>query len=308
MSRRTLGLPMKQLPASIWTLTVGVVVTLIALWAGSHSRFFPEQASVQAPLVDNFFNLMFMIAVALFLLVAGTIIFFAIQFRQRPGDEEDGVPLEGDFALEAYWTLIPAVIVIVLGIYSVEVFTEMGGFAAGGGGNHLLMSHHQHHEMKNHEMKTQLVSDDMAENTPEFQAEYGLGGAGKPDVTVTVTGMQYAWIFNYPEGITAGELHIPVNKSVQLNIKAADVIHSFWVPQFRLKQDAIPGHDTELRFTATKVGDYPVVCAELCGGYHGAMRTRVYVHTQEEYDQWLKENQFAQNPDLSGAVAVNSED
>ncbi len=296
---------MKQLPASIWTLTVGVVVTLIALWAGKNNWFFPEQASVQAPLVDNFFNLMFMIAVALFLLVGGTIIFFTIRFRQRPGDEGDGVPLEGDFALEAYWTLIPAVIVIVLGIYSVEVFTQMGGFApGGGGGNHLFMSHHPHHEMK-----TQFVSDEMngmTENAPEFKAEYGLGGTEKPDVTVTVTGMQYAWIFNYPEGITAGELHIPVNKSVQLNIKAADVIHSFWVPQFRLKQDAIPGHDTELRFTATKVGDYPIVCAELCGGYHGAMRTRVYVHTQAEYEQWLAENQFAQNPDLAGAVAVNA--
>lgn len=293
---------MKQLPASIWTLTVGVLVTLIALWAGSHNGFFPEQASVQAPLVDNFFNLMFMIAVALFLLVAGTIIFFMIYYRQRPGDEGDGVPLEGDFALEAYWTLIPAVLVIVLGIYSVEVFTEMGGFAPGGGGNHLFMSHHQHHEMK-----TQLVSDGMAEPAPEFKAEYGFGGVEPADVTVTVTGMQYAWIFNYPEGVTAGELHIPVDKSVQLNIKAADVIHSFWVPQFRLKQDAIPGHDTELRFTASKVGDYPVVCAELCGGYHGAMRTRVYVHTQAEYDQWLAENLVAQNPDLSGAVAVNSE-
>ncbi|MEN9216580.1 MAG: cytochrome c oxidase subunit II [Gloeomargarita sp. HHBFW_bins_162] len=294
---------MKQLPASIWTLTVGILVTLIAVWVGNNSHFFPEQASVQAPLVDNFFNLMLMIATALFLLVAGTIIFFAIQFRQRPGDEGDGVPLEGDFSLEAYWTLIPAVIVIVLGIYSVEVFTEMGGFAAGGGGgNHLLMSHHHHHEMK-----AQLVSDEMSEPTPEFEAKYGLGGAGKPDVIVTVTGMQYAWIFNYPEGITAGELHIPVNKSVQLNIKAADVIHSFWVPQFRLKQDAIPGQDTELRFTATKVGDYPIVCAELCGGYHGAMRTRVYVHTQEEYDQWLAENLVAQNPDLSKTVAVHTE-
>ncbi|MEN9215248.1 MAG: cytochrome c oxidase subunit II [Gloeomargarita sp. DG02_4_bins_56] len=295
---------MKQLPASIWTLTVGILVTLIALWAGNQNLFFPEQASVQAPLVDHFFNLMFMIAVALFLLVAGTIIFFAVQYRQRPGDEGDGVPLEGDFSLEAYWTLIPAVIVIVLGVYSVQVFTEMGGFAAGGGGgNHLLMSHgHQPHQP----MPAQLVSDDGAEPAPAFKAEYGLGGSERPDVTVTVTGMQYAWIFNYPEGITAGELHIPVNKSVQLNIKATDVIHSFWVPQFRLKQDAIPGHDTELRFTATKVGDYPVVCAELCGGYHGAMRTRVYVHTQEEYDRWLAENQFAQHPDLSKAVAVHA--
>ncbi|MCS7032212.1 MAG: hypothetical protein NZL92_11895 [Gloeomargarita sp. SKYG116] len=136
---------MGRIPTSIWTLTVGVLVTVIAVWVGNHVSLFPEQASLQAPLVDNFFKLMLMIATALFLLVAGTIIFFAIQFRQRPGDEGDGVPLEGDFALEAYWTLIPAVIVIVLGVYSVQVFTEMGGFAVGGaGGNHLLMGHHHH--------------------------------------------------------------------------------------------------------------------------------------------------------------------
>jgi cytochrome c oxidase subunit 2 len=155
-------------------------------------------------------------------------------------------------------------------------------------------------------MPTQFVSNDMAE--PAFRGEYGIGGGTEPaDVTVNVTGMQYAWIFNYPEGIVSGELHIPVNKTVQLNIKATDVIHSFWVPQFRLKQDAIPGHDTQLRFVATKVGDYPIVCAELCGAYHGAMRTRVYVHTQEEYEQWLAANQVAQNSDWSQAVAVHAE-
>ncbi|MDW8328356.1 MAG: cytochrome c oxidase subunit II, partial [Anaerolineales bacterium] len=249
---------MGRIPTSIWTLTVGVLVTVIAVWVGNHVSFFPEQASLQAPLVDNFFKLMLMIATALFLLVAGTIIFFAIQFRQRPGDEGDGVPLEGDFALEAYWTLIPAVIVIVLGVYSVQVFTEMGGFAVGGaGGNHLLMGHHHHHPAGT----SQLVSHEMANPASESKAKYGFGGSGEPDVTVTVTGMQYAWIFNYPEGITSGELHIPVNKNIQLNIKSADVIHSFWVPQFRLKQDAIPGQNTELRFTATKVGEYPVICA-----------------------------------------------
>jgi len=295
---------MKQLPTPIWTLTVGVVVTLIAVWAGNYNIFFPEQASAQAPLVDSFFMLMFRIAVALFLLVAGTIVFFAIQFRRRPGDEGDGIPLEGDFSLEAYWTFIPAVIVIILGIYSVQVYKEMGGFAISGG-NHLLMSHHNHQEMKK-EMPTQFVSNDGAE--PAFQGEYGIGGGTEPaDVTVNVTGMQYAWIFNYPEGIVSGELHIPVNKTVQLNIKATDVIHSFWVPQFRLKQDAIPGHDTQLRFVATKVGDYPIICAELCGAYHGAMRTRVYVHTQEEYEQWLAANQVAQNADMSQAVAVRTE-
>ena len=111
---------------------------------------------------------------------------------------------------------------------------------------------------------------------------------------MNVTGLQFAWLFNYPNsGVVSGELHVPLGKDVQLNIAAQDVIHSFWVPQFRIKQDAIPGEETQLRFTPTKTGTYSVVCAELCGGYHGAMRTQLIVHTPEEYDAWLQDNRIA---------------
>ena len=116
--------------------------------------------------------------------------------------------------------------------------------------------------------------------------------------------MQFAWIFSYPEdNVTSGELHVPVGADVQLNIAATDVIHSFWVPQFRLKQDAIPGMNTELRFVATKPGTYPVVCTELCGAYHGAMRSKVIVHTPDEYQSWLQENRVVQQE--SQTVALN---
>ena len=129
---------------------------------------------------------------------------------------------------------------------------------------------------------------------------------GKPaDLVVNVTGIQFAWLFNYPDsGVSAGELHVPVGTDVQLNLSATDVIHSFWVPQFRLKQDAIPGIPTELRFVATRPGTYPVVCAELCGGYHGSMRTQVIVETPQEFESWLEENRIAQQPELKNAVAV----
>jgi cytochrome c oxidase subunit 2 len=111
-----------------------------------------------------------------------------------------------------------------------------------------------------------------------------------PDVTVNVLGLQYAWIFTYPDlGITSGELHLPAGKNVRLNIKAQDVIHAFWLPEFRLKQDTIPGTESELRFTPKRVGDYPIICAELCGPYHGAMGSRLYVQAPEDYDAWVKE-------------------
>jgi cytochrome c oxidase subunit 2 len=310
---------MKQIPASIITLVVGVVVTLISLWVGQNHGLLPEQASAQAPLVDKFFNVMFTIATALFLVVEGTIVLFAIKYRQRKGDDTDGIPISENFALEVFWTAIPAIIVIGLGIYSVEVYRDMGGFSVAG---HHQMAHAQSHstmaKMSGSAMAAPAIAQ--AEGTGSetvanaTEPQYGFGatpqeGVAPADVIVNVTGMQFAWIFNYPDsGVTAGELHIPVGKDIQVNISATDVIHSFWVPQFRLKQDAIPGQPAELRFVATKTGEYPVVCAELCGGYHGAMRSSVVVHTQEEFDQWLEENRVAQAQPMNQAVAVNPAD
>jgi cytochrome c oxidase subunit 2 len=146
------------------------------------------------------------------------------------------------------------------------------------------------------------------------QGNIALGLGASPDhqnkpapLTVNVMGLQYAWIFTYPEtGVTSGELHIPVGQEVDLKITAQDVLHAFWLPEFRLKQDAIPGRESELRFTPSKVGQYPIVCAELCGAYHGAMGAQLFVHTPEEYQAWIKEQQaVASNDTLDQAVAVN---
>ena len=130
----------------------------------------------------------------------------------------------------------------------------------------------------------------IAFNPHQGHLALGIGNA-QSDMEVDVNGIQYAWIFSYPEsGITSGELHVPVNTQVKLNMKAGDVIHAFWVPQLRLKQDVLPGRDSALAFNANKVGKYPIICAELCGPYHGGMKTFLYVHTPEEYQKWVEEN------------------
>jgi len=298
---------MKQIPVSLLTLVAGILVTLVSLWVGQNHGLMPVQASEQAPLVDGFFNVMVTIGTALFLVVEGTILIFVIKFRQRPGDETDGLPIEGNFPLEVFWTAIPAIIVIGLGIYSVEVYRDMGGFAPAG---HQLMA--AHHQLPGSAMAAPLMVSETGAKVNE--PKIGIGatpqeGVKPADLVVNVTGIQFAWLFNYPEsGITSGELHVPVGKDVQLNIAANDVIHSFWVPQFRLKQDAIPGEPSELRFVATKTGEYPVVCTELCGGYHGAMRSAVIVHTPEEFDSWLLENRIAQEKQVNQVVAVQPGD
>ena len=104
---------------------------------------------------------------------------------------------------------------------------------------------------------------------------------------VRVIAQQFAWKFEYPGGIQSETLVLPVNKDVVLELNAIDVIHSFWVPEFGQKQDAVPGQVTKLAITPKKIGEYRVICTELCGLGHALMRDRVRVLSQADYDKWL---------------------
>lgn len=112
-----------------------------------------------------------------------------------------------------------------------------------------------------------------------------------PDaMIVRVTGIQWSWKYEYPAyGVTTTELHVPEGKQVLLQMTSNDVIHSFWVPEFRVKQDLVPGRITELRITPTVVGNYKVRCAELCGTSHAYMEGPVVVSNQADFDAWMAE-------------------
>jgi cytochrome c oxidase subunit 2 len=112
---------------------------------------------------------------------------------------------------------------------------------------------------------------------------------GRP--VINVKGWQFAWEFRYPElGDTyVGEMHVPVGVPIELQLESPDVIHSFWVPEWSIKQDVVPGTVQRILITPTKVGTFPIICTELCGLGHSTMRSRVIVQTQEEYDAWLAE-------------------
>lgn len=122
---------------------------------------------------------------------------------------------------------------------------------------------------------------------------------------VKVTAFQWGWLFEYPEtGIQSNTLYLPVNKQVHLSMTSRDVIHSFWVPEFRVKQDVLPGANLvkELRINPTEIGDYKVRCAEMCGGAHALMESPVKVVSQADYDAWVGEqtNAAAQPPEARG--------
>jgi len=128
-----------------------------------------------------------------------------------------------------------------------------------------------------------------------------------PDaLRVNVIASQWAWRFEYPAyGVTSTDLYLPVNQQVLLLLQSTDVIHSFWVPEFRVKQDALPGGKEfirELRITPNEVGTYKVRCAELCGTSHYAMVADVVVVDQNEFDGWVAEAQLGCDlgPELCG--------
>ena len=282
-----------NIPSNIVTLIAGIALTLISLWYGQNHGLLPVAASKEAGQVDELFNLMMTIGTGLFLLVEGVLVYSVIKFRRKKEDTTDGPPIEGNVPLEIVWTAIPTVIVFILAIYSFEVYNAMGGLDP----------------MASHDMGPK---QQIAMSSDGQEVALGLGVSpeseqGNNPLIVNVNGIQYAWIFTYPDtGIISGELHIPIDRPVQLNITAGDVLHAFWLPEFRIKQDAIPGRESQLTFTPTRVGQYPVICAELCGAYHGGMKTSLTVHTADEYEQWVQDNTFAQADNSSESVALNT--
>jgi cytochrome c oxidase subunit II len=134
-----------------------------------------------------------------------------------------------------------------------------------------------------------IVLDDIEAKQPE-------------EMVVNVTGRQFTWTFDYPrERVKSSDLILPKDRPVDFRINSKDVIHSFWVPEFRLKSDAVPGLTTKIRLTPNKVGQWQVVCAELCGLGHSTMRQQVRVIEQGEFDSWVQRRRQAQQEEEEGS-------
>jgi cytochrome c oxidase subunit 2 len=126
----------------------------------------------------------------------------------------------------------------------------------------------------------------------------------KDEMVVNVTGQQFAWRFDYPQAgkkVVSDQLYVPVGRTIVFKEHALDVLHSFWVPEFRMKNDAVPGIVTTTRVKPTKVGDFPIVCAELCGLGHAEMRSTVHVVEPAAFTAWLQKQQGTGNSTAGGA-------
>jgi len=218
------------------------------------SSWFPQNVSTFGGDVDWVFKLIFYVVGFWFLLSEGALFYFIIRYRRKPG--EAAFFNRGDSKRELAWLLIPAAIVLAL---------DLGIDAAAG------------------------PVWDIVKGTPP-----------PADVSVRLDAKQFNWEFTYPgpdgKFDTAddlkleNELHVPVGKVVQVRLNSLDVIHSFFVPALRLKQDVMPGRKIMAWFNATQPGTYEIACAELCGFGHYSMHGVVVVHTAEDYQHWLHEH------------------
>jgi cytochrome c oxidase subunit 2 len=129
---------------------------------------------------------------------------------------------------------------------------------------------------------------------------------GSNPLKVDVTAQQFTWSFKYPDqhDLTSSVLRLPVGRPARFTIRALDVLHSFWVPEFGQKQDAVPGTTTELTVTPNRVGTYPIICTELCGLGHAVMRSTVLVMSKNEFEAWASKSGKAPSGGGGGRAAA----
>ena len=225
----------------------------------------PEPASSQGQDVLDLWRILLGAGIALGVLVTGLVLWSVVRYRRPRGAEPGRLPKQvgANVPIEVFYTVVPLVIVAVLFVLTLRT-----------------------------QDRVTRLSD-------------------TPDLGVDVTGFQWGWRFRYPaEGVTVvGDanrpptLVLPVGANVRLRMAAADVIHSFFVPSFLVKQDMIPGVDNSLEVRATETGRFPGVCAEFCGIDHWRMKFDVEVVTPEAFQAFVAEQQRVPGgpgPDANG--------
>ena len=211
----------------------------------------PEGASTYAPRVDQLFWIILGITGFFFFLVQICLLLFVLKYRSRPGQAASYI--HGNTLVEVVWTVIPALILLGLTIASQRVWAEI-----------------------------------------RYPRQ-----APATSIKVEILAEQFAWNVRYPgadgqfdtadDVSTINQLHLPVGTPVELRIKSKDVIHSFFVPEFRMKQDAVPGLPTQIWVEATRGGQFEIRCAELCGLGHYRMKGFVTTEPLADFQTWLTE-------------------
>jgi cytochrome c oxidase subunit II len=238
---------------TILTLIFAAIgLAAVSWWVGQQAySCFPPQASAESVLIDRLFSVLVTIGSFIFLGVVGAL-GYAVLFQQAGKYEAgDGPPIEGNVPLEIIWTAIPFVLVMGIAFYSYKIYDQMD-----------IRGPMEH----DHALMPMAASGDEVE----------------------VIAKQWAWEFRYPaQKVTSTELHLPVNQRAHLILKAQDVIHGFYIPAFRLKQDMIPGRVANFEFTPILAGKYRLRDSQYSGTYFAAMQANVVVESAADHQTWL---------------------
>jgi cytochrome c oxidase subunit 2 len=217
--------------------------------------------------IATLYKITLYIAIVIFLIVEGTLIWSLVRHRARRGAPE-AVQVRGNTPLELGWTLAAALILVIL---ATVTFLYLPGIKnpAKSGPEGLQAQ------------RSQFAAIDQPSPPRD----------GGPTLNIKVNGQQYVWRFVYPGKqplYSYYEMIVPTNTTVTLDITSSDVVHSWWIPKFGPKADAVPGHTNQTWFKAKKAGTYRGVCAELCGEGHADMRASVKAVPPAEYEAWVR--------------------
>ena len=232
-----------------------LISKFMASWSYS---WFPVQASSAAPYVDNLFAFETGIGTFIFLGCSGVIGWVLIFNRAPKYDESFGEPIEGNTNLEIVWTVIPLLLVIAIAIYSTNVNSTLKNLGS----------------KSKYDPQKDLIQN--SEIGPEIS-----------DAPIDVIARQWNWEFVYPEGFSSSELHLPINNKINFRLISKDVLHGFYIPAFRLKQDIIPGSVIEYSLTPTRVGVYRLRDSMFSGTYFSENQTNVIVESKDSYQNWI---------------------
>mgnify|MGYP000915307878 CR=1 FL=1 len=232
--------------------------------------FFPEGVSTYSQQLDDMFAVIYWFSVIIFFLTYILLIVFLIKYRFNPNRR--AYHFHGSNALEFTWTLLPSIVFVVIGLWSEDMWTKT-------------------------KSEWRVPHPDVQVEVMAYQFGWNVrypgpdGVFGKKDRKQMSASNPFGIDKNDPAGfddlLTMNQLHFPINKNVVVNLSTMDVIHSFFLVNFRVKQDALPGQWIKVWFNGTKSGKYELACAELCGSGHYAMRGEVFMQSEEEYNKWL---------------------
>lgn len=258
-------------------LTWIAALAALSWWMAQQAyRWLPVQASTAAPLVDGLFSFETGIGTFVFGAVVSVMVWVVLRHRAEKYDETDAEPIEGNTRLEVIWTAIPFVLVMAIAVYAIQVNSRLG-----------ILGPMEHIHLAN-----------------PVDEQGGVPSDRLPAEPVEVIARQWSWEFHYPGAqVSSTELHLPLDQPVSFRLVSEDVLHGFYVPAFRLKQDVIPGRAITFNLTPTREGRYRLRDSQFSGTWFATNQADVVVESPEAYQAWLQDSaRQPLQPGLSDAV------